>query len=266
MERSGVAGDAAPVLTSVRNPRVLAAAELHRSRERRERGLHLAEGRRVVEEALAAGLVTDLFATAAHDDLTGPGLGTVVDERVMRRLSDATTPPGVVAVVRTPDLGAALPSGGAVLVLDALGDPGNVGTLVRSAAAFGLPVVVTGDGADPFGPKAVRGSAGACYRATVLRRTSFAEAEVELRAGGRRVLALAADGGLDVGSLRSGDAVVLVLGAEPRGLGADVRRRCDDAVRIPMRSGVESLNVAVAGSIVMHRVAGDGDLGGPRGG
>jgi RNA methyltransferase, TrmH family len=246
-------------LTSPRNPRVVAAAALREARERRLRGEHLAEGRRVVGEALCAASVAEVLATIEHQDLLARaerlGVRTaVVDERVMRRISDATTPPGVVAVVRTPDLAAPIPTAGSLVLLDGLGDPGNVGTLIRSAAAFGLPVVVTGDGADPFGPKAVRAAAGACYRTVVLRRVDLAAAETELRSGGRSLLALAADGTLDVATLRPEDPRVLVLGSEPSGLAMSVRARCDDAVRIPMRPGVESLNVAVAGAIAMQRL------------
>lgn len=221
-------------------------------------------------EALLAADVVELLHVEGRDDLVElvpPGARvTQVDPRVMARVSDAATPPGVLVVVRTPPTDAPLPPEGDVLVLDGVADPGNVGTLVRTAAAFGARVVSLG-GADPFGPKAVRASAGTCYRTPVHRpadRATGAAAApaglaAELRGAGRPVLGLAADGTLDLdGAAASvgGAGVVLVVGSEPHGMGEDVRGTLDAAVRITMRPGVESLNVAAAGAIAMHALMG----------
>lgn len=178
----------------------------------------------------------------------------MVTDPVMRRLSDASTPPGVIAVVRTPDVTLPVPTTGAVLVLDGVADPGNVGTLVRTAAAFGAAVVSIG-GADPFGPKAVRASAGACYRTSIHRLEVDAVTSDALRGTGRPVLGLAADGPrtlVEVVAELPEQGVVLVVGSEPNGLTAPVREALDGLVRIPMAGGVESLNVAAAGAIAMH--------------
>jgi TrmH family RNA methyltransferase len=250
------------VVRSPRNPRIQAVIALHDARNRRREGLHLAEGRRVCEEALASAEVVEVLHTADHDDLlaTLPAgvRHTRVDERVMARLSDAVTPQGVVAVVRTADLDGRSPERGAVLVLDRVSDPGNVGTLIRTAAALGASVISIG-GADPFGPKAVRASAGACYRTPVRRRTDLVLAVEELRAAGRRVLGLAADGERTVREMAaelSGADVALVVGAEPGGIESSGRASLDGMVRIPMRAGVESLNVAAAGAIALHALIG----------
>lgn len=172
----------------------------------------------------------------------------------MRRLSDAVTPAGVVAVVRTPDLGRGVPELGPVLVLDGVSDPGNVGTLLRTAAAFGAAVVSVG-GADPFGPKAVRASAGACYRTSVHRSDAGPALVASLRGAGRPILGLAAQGASsidDTAGRRPERGVVLVVGSEPSGLSGPVQEAIDELVRIPMAPGVESLNVAAAGAIAMH--------------
>jgi TrmH family RNA methyltransferase len=220
--------------------------------------LHLAEGARVCREALATADVVEMFHCGGHDDLLRAAPASIrsteVDERVMARLSDAATPPGILAVVRTPETARPLPETGPLLVLDGVSDPGNVGTLLRTAAAFGVAVVSVG-GADPFGPKAVRASAGTCYRTAVHRVDAPGSLEAQLRGAGRVVLGLGADGGLTlegaVTRVGSKD-VVLVVGSEPHGLGEEVRGRIDDLVRIPMVDGVESLNVAAAGAIAVH--------------
>jgi len=249
------------VVRSQRNPRVQAVVALHDARTRRREGRHIAEGRKVCEEALAAAEVIELFYTEEHADLAARlpvGVrSTCVDERVMVRLSDAVTPQGVVAVVQTPDMERALSPEGSLLVLDRVGDPGNVGTLIRTAAAFGVTVVVTDGSADPFSPKAVRASAGACYRTPVLRRSSVTDHRTELQGSGRRLLGLSADADLTLGQAIAGaGACVLVLGGEPRGLAHATRDALDATVRIPMAVGVESLNVAAAGAIALHAFAG----------
>jgi TrmH family RNA methyltransferase len=253
------------VLTSTKNPQVVAAAELSSARVRKERGQHLAEGRKIVLEALEHADVVEVFATGQHQDLLEragrtsrhPVRTHLVDERVLARLADASTPQGVIAVVRTPDTTAPIPSRGAVLVLDGVSDPGNVGTLIRTAAAFGVPVVVTGHGAaDPFGPKAVRASAGACYLTPVLRREELATDIDELRGQGRRLLGLDAKGTVPLPDLVGDRELVLVLGGEPRGLETSTRSVLDLTVAIPIVAAVESLNVAAAGAIALHVIAG----------
>lgn len=176
----------------------------------------------------------------------------------MARLSDAATPPGVIAVVRTADTTAPVPPRGALLVLEHVADPGNVGTLVRTATAFGAAVATIG-GADPFGPKAVRASAGTCYSAAIHRLEADAGLPAVLRGDGRIVLGLAADGAFtleDAASDVPASGVALVLGSEPRGLEDVTRTSVDRLVRIPMATGVESLNVAAAGAIAMHLLMG----------
>jgi TrmH family RNA methyltransferase len=182
---------------------------------------------------------------------------TAVDERVMARLSDAATPPGILAVVRTPDTAQTPSPEGALLVLDGVSDPGNVGTLIRTAAAFGFAIVSVG-GADPFGPKAVRASAGTCYRVRIHRSEGVEALGPTLRGSGRTVLGLAADGPLTLeGAVAAMPAsgIALVVGSEPHGLGAAARAEIDGLVRIPMAAGIESLNVAAAGAIAMHGLA-----------
>jgi TrmH family RNA methyltransferase len=176
----------------------------------------------------------------------------------MRRLSDASTPPGIVAVVRTGDLSRPPTPRGPVLVLDAVSDPGNVGTLIRTATAFGAQVVSIG-GADPFGPKAVRASAGTCYRARIHRIDDVVALDGLLRGDDRPIVGLAADGPRTLAEVASGrppQGIVLVVGSEPHGLSSVARGAVDTLVRIPMAPDVESFNVAAAGAIAMHALMG----------
>ncbi len=226
----------------------------------------MVEGPTLVADAAVAGLlVRELFvepgaterpevAAAVRAALAAGAEGFELD-RPLRGHTHVTSPNGLVAVVRRPAEAAPVPSAGAlVLVLVAVADPGNVGTLVRVAEVSGAAsVLCTAGSADPWSPKCVRSSAGSVFRVPVRARVDAAEALDELgRAGFRRVGSRAVDGvELDDADLTG--SVALVLGNEAHGLPDDLRRHLDLDVTIAMAGRAESLNVAMAGAIVAHR-------------
>ncbi len=131
------------------------------------------------------------------------------------------------------------------LALWRVGDPGNVGTLLRAADAFGAGVALSEGCADPTGPKAVRASMGALFRVPL---SGFDEPR------GKRV-ALVPDGGIPLPELDFGGDVVFVLGAEREGLPGELLERCDELASIPQPGGGESLNVAMAGAIALYELS-----------
>ncbi len=162
---------------------------------------------------------------------------------LLGEVSALAHPPRVVAVFRREGL----PRGTrpVTLALWHIGDPGNVGTLLRAADVFGAGVALSDGCADLTGPKALRASMGAIFRVPV---SGFDEP------AGRRV-ALVPDGGVLLPELRLDGDVVLVLGAEREGLPADVLKRCDERASIPQPGGGDSLNVAIAGAIALYESA-----------
>jgi RNA methyltransferase, TrmH family len=157
-------------------------------------------------------------------------------------------PPRVVAVFRREDL----PRGTRPLTLALwhVGDPGNVGTLLRAADAFGAGIALSESCADPTGPKAVRASMGSLFRVPL---AAFDEPT------GKRV-ALVPSGGILLPDLRLDGDVVLVVGAEREGLPAEVLDRCEERASIPQPGGGESLNVAMAGAIALYELARRGSV------
>jgi TrmH family RNA methyltransferase len=149
----------------------------------------------------------------------------------------------VIAVYRRDDL----PQGvrPVTLALWHVGDPGNVGTLLRAADAFGAGVALSEGCADPTGPKALRASVGSIFRVPL---SDFEEP------AGKRVALVPGDG-IPLPELDSGGDVVLVLGAEREGLPPEVLERCDERASIPQPGGGESLNVAMAGAIALYELA-----------
>jgi RNA methyltransferase, TrmH family len=243
--------------------------DLHRRRARERRGLALVEGVRLVEEALAAG--APLRGAVTGGALEGTGRGRAlkaallasgaevlaVPDPDLARLAATDQPQGVVAVVEAP--GAALgrvPVGpGAVLVvLDALQDPGNVGTVVRTALAFGAAGVVALPGtAELANPKTLRATMGACFRIP-LAAAPEAEVAAWLARHGVTVVAAAMDGEpFDPAGLPR--PLALVLGNEGAGARSALAAGAARRVTIPVAAGVESLNVAVAAGILLHGVA-----------
>lgn len=173
-------------------------------------------------------------------------------EGVLERVADTVTPQPVLAVVRQPpNAWEQLRQATLTVVLAGVRDPGNAGTVVRSAAAAGADLVVFGEGSvDPYNPKTVRASAGALL-AVPLASGPTLEALAELRAGGSRVLAAVVRGGVPHHAVAWGDRLALVLGNEAAGVDATVAAACDSQVSIPMPGPVESLNLASAAAVLL---------------
>lgn len=232
------------MITSAANPRLKLVRKLHSRRQREKLGLFLAEGEDLVAAALDAGLepvetLLDAERPALNERLPH---GEQVAPELLAEVSTLAHPPRVIAVFRHADLpnGTGAPVG---LALWRVGDPGNVGTLVRAADAFGPAFVALSAGsADPASPKALRASMGALFRVPL---AAFEEAP------GPR-LALVPRAGKSLLEVPLGERATFVLGAEREGLTPEVLRRCDEVVSIPTRDGAESLNVAIAGAVVLY--------------
>ena len=166
----------------------------------------------------------------------------LVEPQLLAELSTLGHPARVVAVFRRADL-PAVSAAPTALALWRVGDPGNVGTLVRTADALGPALVALSAGcADPTSPKALRASAGAIFRVPLGRFEDAPHPWIGLSAGA----------GTPLWDLDLGECVTFVLGAEREGLPGDVAARCDALASIPLAAGSESLNVALAGAIALY--------------
>lgn len=239
--------------------RLAAVRDLRTPQGRQAGRCYAAEGPTLLAEAERSGIQPrELYVTpAALAGLDGrweaAGVAVyVVPDRAFARLSDLESPSGVLAVFDLPEhrLTAILARSGPVLLLAGVGDPGNAGTLVRSAEAFGAAGALFGrGGADPFAPKVVRAAMGSLFRlpvATVGPDEILAAAQ----GSGRPIFAADTDGEPLDGVAIPNDAIV-AIGNERRGV-RDWLPRWDRAIRIPQRAATESLNAAVAGSIVLY--------------
>lgn len=244
-------------ITSRRNPLVARFRALHGSRGRREQGLLLLEGTHLLQEALALGLrPQQVLATGAwlerHPDLAAaldPSTPLQpVGEEVLAAVATTENPDGVVLSLPLPKT----PPSTAVdlvLALDRLQDPGNLGTLMRTALAAGVGELWLAAGADPWQPKVLRASAGAALALPLRRLEGLSDLAHRLEraaAEGQQVVATVVRGGLPYWQLDWSQPTVLLLGNEGAGLAPELLEHCSHRVSIPHIAAVESLNVAVA--------------------
>ena len=216
------------MITSPRNETLKLVRKLQARRWRDKLGLFVAEGEDLVDAALEAGLEPVELLVA----------GETVAPELLAQVSTLPHPARAVGLFRREDL-PAFEQRPAALALWRVGDPGNVGTLIRTADAFGASVELSQGSADPTGPKALRASAGAVFRVPLGEAT------------GQRI-GLVAHGGKSLAELEFGDATVFVVGSEREGLPEKVLTSCDVTATIPTSGPAESLNVAAAGAIALY--------------
>jgi TrmH family RNA methyltransferase len=244
------------LISSRRNPLIRQLRELHEARGRRDQGLLLLEGRHLLEEALGLGLVPErVLATpawiASHpalwQALPAATRRQALSEEALQQAATTLQPDGVLATLVPPTSPAGRrPS--FVLALDRLQDPGNLGTLLRTALAAGVEEVWLADGADPHAPKVLRASSGAAL-ALPLRRMTSDQLATQLESAGRaglQVVATLVGEGRPYWELDWRQPTLLLLGNEGAGLDPALAALAQERVTIPHSPAVESLNVAVA--------------------
>ena len=232
------------MITSASNPRLKLVRKLASGRQRAKLGLFVCEGEDLVAAGLAAGLqpVDALIDAERPVELDGLEGAEEVEPSLLAELSSLAHPPRIVALFRRADLPRELDAA-AGLALWQVGDPGNVGTLIRTADALGPAFVALSPGcADPTSPKALRASMGAVFR---IPTGSFDDAPkpwVGLVPRGSRALA----------EIELGERATFVLGAEREGLPDEIAASCEALASIPLADEAESLNVAAAGAIALY--------------
>jgi TrmH family RNA methyltransferase len=254
------------MITSVNNERIKAAARLSKRRNREAAGLMLIEGVRLVRDAWQAGAHPQILFTApaliagnrhAHeliDEVESAGIEVATCSRAaFAKLADTVNPQGVAAIVPMPHLEAPR-FADLVLLLDGVRDPGNAGTLIRSAEAAGVQMVVACPGTvDLFSDKVVRAGMGSHFRLPIRTCRTWTQVLETLGVGKRLYLA-------DMQGTRAYDRVdwsrpsALVVGGEANGA-SEQAREAATIVNIPMLGSVESLNAGIAGAVILFEVA-----------
>ena len=239
-------------ITSRKNPLLQQVKKLQTSRKAREEaGLFLADGTKLLQEAVKyfPGLETVILSDGVEAEVPAHVRCIRVPGDVMESISPMSTPQGALFLCRLPEEEAFTPVPG-MLLLDGIQDPGNLGTMLRTADALNVPVALLEGCADPYSHKVVRASMGAVFRRKVIR-TTWAEAKAACAAAGIPVGVTAlSDRAKD---LRSAPvkSMAVVIGSEGQGVRKEILEQADGELIIPMNPHCESLNAAVAATIVM---------------
>ena len=242
-------------ITSRKNPLLQQVKKLISSRkEREEAGLFVADGTKLLEEAVrfCPGLDTVILSDGVQAQLPEHIRLVRVPEDVMTSISPMESPQGAVFLCRLPEKQAVSPKA-PMLLLDGIQDPGNLGTMLRTADALGVPVVLLEGCADPYSHKVVRASMGAVFRTPVVQST-WAETKAVLQGAGIPVAVTAlSDRAKDIRQAKL-EGMAVVIGSEGRGVRPEILASADQELIIPMNPHCESLNAAVAASIVMWQM------------
>ena len=255
-------------ISSRQNEKIKLFSKLTDSKYRRETGLFLAEGVKLAAEAVDAGYAAYLLV--AEDAKDAPEVKSVLDKSgesvikyiltapVFEKVSTEQAPQGIIAVCSIPNdsvrenTPAADLDGRVLIALDGIRDPGNLGTILRTALALGYDAALLYDCADVYGGKTVRASMGACFRLKTVVCSDLASYLEDLKGRGRRILGAALTDGAEVFSGNGLDkSDVPVIGNEGHGISRSVLDACSSYIKIPMSPHSESLNAAVAASIIM---------------
>ena len=245
----------AQYITSRKNPLLQQVKKLLTSRKAREEaGLFVADGTKLLGEAIryCSGLDTVIFAGDAEIPVPECVRVIRVPEDVMESLSPMATPQGALFLCRLPEKKAFTPKPG-MLILDGLQDPGNLGTILRTADAFDVPVVLLPGCADPYSHKVVRASMGAVFRTPVYQEDFLTVKEACRAAGIPLAVTALSPKARDICSAQV-EKMAVVIGSEGQGVSREVLDACDEELIIPMNPHCESLNAAVAAAVVMWQM------------
>ena len=253
-------------ITSTDNSRVKLVRKLQAHKGRLEERAFTAEGKNLVSEMIGRGIKPRFIIAsegcagegilkdaAASDDI----MVCELPEKEFSRLTDAEHGIGMLAVVDMPDTGAEvledLSADDNILVLDRIQDPGNMGTLIRTAVAAGYKAVIAAKGTvDVYSPKVLRATAGMVFELPVIYAGDHEELAALLKSTGRRVVVTEPDGGAPYYEEDISGGIALVIGNEGAGVSDEVKNMADVRVTLPMKGHVESLNAAAAAAILMY--------------
>lgn len=245
------------MLTSVKNEKVKNWRKLHNRKDRMKSNTFLIEGFHLIEEAIASNwqieeIIVQENVTIPNWDLTSPVVK--VSENVFQHISQTKTPQGIAAVVYFKMFNDIV--GDYVLLLDRIQDPGNLGTIIRTADAAGFDAVILGEGTvDLYNDKVIRATQGSIFHIPVIQ-DNLIERIVTLKNGGYQIWASALTNSKDYHNIKATSKVALVMGNEGSGIQEQILTQADEMIKIPIYGKAESLNVSIAAGILMYHIRG----------
>lgn len=227
------------MITSLTNEKIKQFAKLNEKKYRDETGLFLVEGEHLVNDARQFGFLIETLSTESE--------GTIVSSDVMKKISKLDCPPRIIGVCKKSNKSELTDR---ILILDAVQDPGNMGTLIRSAVGFGFNTLVLGPGCvDPYSPKVIRSTQGAIFRINLIYDDILSFIN---KLGDYDVYGTSLINGIPLGKIKSTEKMAIILGNEGHGINKEILNKTSN-IFIEI-SNLESLNVSIAGSIIMYEL------------
>ncbi|MDJ0678009.1 MAG: RNA methyltransferase [Calothrix sp. MO_167.B42] len=251
------------MLTSTQNPLVKQIRKLHSTKERHKQQLFLIEGTHLIEEACEVGYPFDAACCTPQWQGNHQSLwetvcnqcqrAEIVSQEIINAIATTVQPDGVVATARRGINPSQIPFTGLVMAVETIQDPGNLGTMIRAAAAAGASGLwVSGDSVDLDNPKVLRASAGQWFRLPMAVSQDLKLIVLEAQQAGMQVIATLPSANLTYWQVDWQQPTLMLLGNEGGGLSPDLAAMADSQVKIPLHPGVESLNVAITGALILY--------------
>ncbi|ARV58426.1 rRNA methyltransferase [Nostocales cyanobacterium HT-58-2] len=253
------------MITSLQNPLVKQIRKLHSSKERHKQQLFLVEGTHLLEEACAVNHPLEVVCSTSEWQNTHPLLwqkvsdicerAEIVSEEVLKAIATTVQPDGVVATAKRGSRLGEAPLTGVALALETIQDPGNLGTIIRTAAAAGASGLwISEDSVDLDNPKVLRASAGQWFRLAMTVSPDLKVTVQQSRQAGMQVVATLPSATLTYWEVDWRKPTLILLGNEGAGLSPELTAMADLQVQIPLNPGVESLNVAISAALMLYEV------------
>lgn len=237
------------IIESVSNQNFRLINKLKMKKYRDKENSFIIESRKLVDEALASSAKVDFIFLREGVSYKTNCKTIVFSEALFNKLSSMTSPDGIGAVIKKKEPSEI--SSSKILLLDGINDPGNIGTMIRSAEAFGFRDIILMPGTvDIYNEKSLRASMGSIFRLNILNKTYD---DIKKLKASYRVLSADMDG-LDIRDFNKDSKIIVAIGNEANGLSLEMRDIADDFIKIPMEGEIESLNAAIAASIIMNRL------------
>lgn len=235
--------------SSINNPKIKELAKLKQKKYRDKQGLFLVEGAHLVKEAYESGFLEELLILE-DKEFSLDTKTSYITKNVLKYLSDVETPAGIIGVCKFKNTTI---TGNKLLVLDSVQDPGNLGTIIRSSAAFNIDTIIINDKcADPYSDKVIRSSQGMIFKTNIVKKDLYdylKEIKGKIPIFGTKVT-----GGKNIKNIEKFQTFAIIMGNEGKGVDEKLLNLCDEYLYIPMNSKCESLNVGVATSIILYEL------------
>ncbi len=247
-------------IISRNNKTIIEATKLKDKKHRERTGLYYFEGKKLFSEALASDVEIKMVFVLENKyseyqnllDRIDAAIYTV-SESIYEKLTDDKAPDGILAVAHKPQASPEI--NGRCFILTEVRDPGNLGTCIRSARAFGIDTLILHSCADIYNPKVIRSTMGAFFRQNIVRTDDILSLIDNLTQKAYRVLPTALSSkSISLSNIKINEKTVFIVGNEGHGISEAVLNQCGEAVIIPMKGDTESLNASVAASLLMYKM------------